>query len=86
MIMFIYPMKKLIIIYGLHLDNVHSHTTEERLIKILKEKSFFISDDLNDFNIVVYKSVDFSDHSKRTHIITNLGNEITDIKHYTTKQ
>ena len=82
----IYPMKKLIIIYGLHLDKVQNHTTEERLIKILKEQSFIVSNDLTDLSIVVYKSADFSDHSKRTHIITNLGNEITEIKYYATKQ
>jgi len=82
----IYPMKKLIIIYGWHLDKVQNHTTEERLIKILKEQSFKVSDDLTDLAIVVYKSSDFSDHSKRTHIVTNFGNEITEIKYYTTKQ
>ena len=79
-------MKKLIIIYGLHLDKVQTHTSEERLIKILKEQSFVVSMDLPDLNLVVYKSADFSDHSKRTHIIINLGNEITEIKYYTTKQ
>lgn len=79
-------MKKLIIIYGLHLDKVQNHTTEERLITILKEQSFTITNDLNDLDIVVYKSSDFSDYSKRTHIVTNLGNEITEIKYYTTKQ
>ena len=84
--MYIYPMKKLIIIYGLHLDKVQNHTTEERLITILKEQSFTITNDLNDLDIVVYKSSDFSDYSKRTHIVTNLGNEITEIKYYTTKQ
>lgn len=84
--MHIYPMKKLIIIYGLHLDQIQNHTTEERLIKILKEKAFAVSNDLIDLDIVVYKSADFSDHSKRTHIVTNLGNEITEIKYYTTKQ
>lgn len=84
--MVIYPMKKLIIIYGLHFDKVQNHTTEERLIKILKELSFIVSNDLSDLDIVVYKSADFSDQSKRTHIITNFGNEITEIKYYTTKQ
>jgi hypothetical protein len=82
----IYPMKKLIIIYGLHLDQIQNHTTEERLIKILKEKSFLVANNLTDFDIVVYKSLDFSDHSKRTHIVSNFGNEITEIKYYTTKQ
>jgi len=84
--MHIYPMKKLIIIYGLHLDQIQNHTTEERLVKILTEKSFVVSNDLTDLDIVVYKSSDFSDHSKRTHIVVNLGNEITEIKYYTTKQ
>ena len=84
--MHIYPMKKLIIIYGLHLDQIQNHTTEERLIKILKEKSFLVANNLTDFDIVVYKSLDFSDHSKRTHIVSNFGNEITEIKYYTTKQ
>ena len=84
--MHIYPMKKLIIIYGLHLDQIQNHTTEERLVKILTEKSFFVSNDLTDLDIVVYKSSDFSDHNKRTHIVVNLGNEITEIKYYTTKQ
>lgn len=84
--MHIYPMKKLIIIYGLHLDHIQNHTTEERLIKILNEKSFVVTNDLTDFEIVVYKSSDFSDHSKRTHIVINLGSEITEIKYYTTKQ
>lgn len=79
-------MKKLIIIYGLHLDQIQNHTTEERLIKILKEKSFLVANNLTDFDIVVYKSLDFSDHSKRTHIVSNFGNEITEIKYYTTKQ
>jgi hypothetical protein len=84
--MHIYPMKRLIIIYGLHLDKIQNHTTEERLIKILKEQSFAVSNDLTDLDIVVFKSSDFTDHSKRTHIIINLGNEITEIKYYTTKQ
>lgn len=82
----IYPMKKLIIIYGLHLDQIQNHTTEERWVKILTEKSFVVSNDLTDLDIVVYKSSVFSDHSKRTHIVVNLGNEITEIKYYTTKQ
>lgn len=84
--MHIYPMKKLIIIYGLHLDQIQNHTTEERLVKILTEKSFVVSNDLTDLDIVVYKSSDLSDHSKRTHIVVNFGNEITEIKYYTTKQ
>ena len=79
-------MKRLIIIYGLHLDKIQNHTTEERLIKILKEQSFAVSNDLTDLDIIVFKSSDFTDHSKRTHIIINLGNEITEIKYYTTKQ
>jgi hypothetical protein len=82
----IYPMKKLIIIYGLHLDQIQNHTTEERLVKLLTEKSFVVSNDLTDLDIVVYKSSDFSNRSKRTHIVVNLGNEITEIKYYTTKQ
>lgn len=84
--MYIYPMKKLIIIYGLHLEKIENHTTEERLMKILKEQSFEISNDLSDLNIVVYKSVAFADHSKLTHVVINFGNEITEIKYYTTKQ
>lgn len=79
-------MKKLIIIYGLHLDQIQNHTTEERLVKILKEKSFVVTNDLTDLDLVVYKSSAFTDHSKRTHIVTNFGNEITEIKFYTTKQ
>ena len=79
-------MKKLIIIYGLYLDQIQNHTTEERLVKILTEKSFVVSNDLSDLDIVVYKSSDFSDHSKRTHIVVNLENEITEIKYYTTMQ
>jgi len=84
--MHIYPIKRLIIIYGLHLDKVQNHATDEQLIKTLKEQSFLICNDLSDLNIVVYKSELFSDHSKLTHIITNLGNEITEIKYYTTNQ
>lgn len=79
-------MKKLIIIYGLHLDQIQNHTSEERLIKLLKEKSFVVTSELTDLDIVVYKSSDFSNHSKRTHIVTNFGNEITEIKYYTTKE
>jgi hypothetical protein len=81
-----YPMKKLIIIYGLHLDQIQNHTSEERLIKILQEKSYTITNELTDLDIVIYKCSAFSDHSKRTHIVINLGNEITEIKYYTTKQ
>jgi hypothetical protein len=33
--MHIYPLKKLIIIYGLHLDQIQNHTSEERLVKLL---------------------------------------------------
>ncbi len=84
--MHIYPMKKLIIIYGLHIDQIQNHMSEERLIKILKEKSFVVTNDLSELAIVVYQSSDFSDHSKLTHIVTNFGNEITEIKYYTTKQ
>ena len=83
--MHIYPIKKLIIIYGLHLDKVQNHETEHRLSKTLKEQLFHIYNDLTDLNIVVYKSELFSDHSKQTHIIINHGNEITEIKYYTTK-
>jgi len=84
--MHIYPLKRLIIIYGLHFDKVINHTSEENLIKILKEQSFTISNNLIDFNIVVYKSPNFSDHTKLTNIIINLDNEITEIKYYTSKQ
>ncbi len=84
--MHIYPMKKLIIIYGLYLDKVQNHTTEDYLIRILKEKSFEVSNDLIDLNIVIYKSSTYSDQTKRTHIVINFSNEITEIKHYTTKQ
>lgn len=68
------------------IDQIQNHTTEERLIKILNEKFFVVTNELPELDIVVYKSSDFSDHSKRTHIVTNLGNEITEIKYYTTKQ
>lgn len=78
-------MKKLIIIYGLHLDKVQNHATEECLMKILKEQSFLVSKDLPDLNIIVYKNADLADHSKLTHIVINFGNEIAEIKYYTTK-
>lgn len=84
--MHIDPIKKFVIIYGLHLDKVQNHMNEKRLIKLLEEKSFRISQDLTDLNIVVYKSADFSDYSKITHININLVNEISEIKFYTTKQ
>ena len=82
----IYPMQKQIIIYGFHLDQIQFHATEEHLIKILKDKSFVVTNDLSELGIVVYKSSHFSDHSKRTYIVTNFGNEITEIKYYTTKE
>jgi len=79
-------MKKLIIIYGLHFDQIQNHTSEERLINLLTEKGFVVTDDLSELAIVVYKSLDFSEHSKLTHIVTNFGSEITEIKYYTTKE
>jgi hypothetical protein len=81
--MHIYPIEKLIIIYGLHIDQIQNHTSEERLITILKEKSFIVTNDLSELAIVVYKSSVYTDHSKLTHIITNYRNEITEIKYYT---
>ena len=85
MAMNIYPLKKLIIIYGFHIDNIQIHTAEEYLLKILTKKYFIVNNDLTDLAIVVYKSSLYSDHSKTTHIVINLGNEITEIKYYTTK-
>ena len=79
-------MRKLIIIYGLHLDQIQNHTSEEHLIKLLTEKNFVITNDLSELTIVVYKSANFSDHNKITHIVTNFGKEITEIKYYTTKE
>ncbi len=84
--MYIYPMKKLIIIYGWHLDQIQPGSSEERLLKILKEKSFVSNLDFTNFDIEVFKSLDFSNHYKRTHIIINLNGDISEIKYYTTKQ
>lgn len=62
-----------------------SNVKQGDLLKALFQ-SFTVSNDLTDLEIVVFKSSDFTGHSKQTHIIINLANEITEIKYYTTKQ
>lgn len=64
---------------------IMSNVKQGGLLKALFQ-SFTVSNDLTDLEIVVFKSSDFTDHSKQTHIIINLANEITEIKYYTTKQ
>ncbi len=81
----IYPLKKVIIIYGWHLDQIEPHSSEERLLKLLKEKSFECLDEISDLNIDVFKSTDFNDHCKRTHVTINFSGEITEIKHLITR-
>jgi hypothetical protein len=84
--MHIYPMKKLIIIYGLHLQNgMTVHTSADKLLKFLIDQSFIITDDLINLNITVFKSSIYKDHSKLTHVILDLADNIGEIKYYTTK-
>ena len=53
-----------------------SNVKQGDLLKALFQ-SFTVSNDLTDLEIVVFKSSDFTGHSKQTHIIINLANEIT---------
>lgn len=84
--MHIYPMKKLIIIYGLHLQNhISVHSSADRLLKFLNEQSFVATDDLTALNITVYKSSQYKDHSKLTHVVLDFSDNIGEIKYYMTK-
>lgn len=83
----IYPMKKLIIIYGIHLQNhISVHSSADKLLKVLNEQSFAVTNDLNDLSITVYKSSQYKDNSKLTHVVIDLSDNIGEIKYYTTKQ
>lgn len=85
--MHIYPMKKLIIIYGLHLQNgISVHTSADKLLNFLNDQSFAATDDLTELRISVYKSPQYTDHNKLTHVVLDFADNIGEIKHYTTKQ
>lgn len=85
--MHIYPMKKLIIIYGLHMQNgISIHTSADKLLKFLIGQSFTATADLSELSITVYKSPKYKEHSKLTHIVLDFVDNIGEIKFYTTKQ
>lgn len=82
--MHILPMKRLIIIYGKHLDRISVRTTpEDRLINILKEKGFEITDDLKNLGITVYRNSEYSNQNLVTHVVINFGNLVSEIHYYT---
>jgi hypothetical protein len=83
----IYPMKKLVIIYGLHLQNHISIglSAADKLFKFLNEQSFIVTHNLTELEITVYKSSQYKDHSKLTHVVIDFGDTIAEIKHYITK-
>ena len=84
--MCIYPMKKLIIIYGLHLQNqISVHSSTDKLSKFLNDQSFVITDNLYALSITVYKSSQYKDHIKLTHVVLDFSDNISEIKYYTTK-
>lgn len=84
--MYIYPMKQLIIIYGIHLEKVGIRNSEEWLKKVLNDQKFTLTNDLSEHNISIYKNREYNDQNKRTHIIINLGGEVSQIDYYTTKE
>lgn len=81
-----FPMKKLLIIHGIHLENIITlSTSEEKVIELIHEKSFDLVASLKDQNVYVYKSDLYLDYSKQTHIIINLGDMVSELRHYTDK-
>ncbi len=84
--MYIYPMKQLIIIYGIHLEKIGIRNSEEGLKKVLNDQKFTLTNDLREHNISIYKNREYNDQNKRTHIIINLGGEVSQIDYYTTKE
>lgn len=78
-------MKKLIIIYGLHLQgNISFHSNQDKLLKYLNDELFVITNDLTELNITVYKSPQYTDLSKLTHVVLDFADNISEIKYYTT--
>ena len=81
----LHPIKKLIIIYGLHLEKIEIHTDIGNTLKRLEEKRFFLSQSYAELNIEVYKCYDFLDLTLLTHLVIGFSNEITEIRYYKTK-
>ena len=80
-----YPMKKLIIIFGLHIDRVQTRSAVDNLLKVLSEKKFTLTQSIPELSIDVYSCPDFSDHTKLTHVVIGFSNEISEIRYYTTE-
>lgn len=79
-----YPLNKLIIIYGLHMEHISRlDTNEDDVTKKLTEQGFNISDNLETLDILVYKNPKYTDQSKVTYIYINMYNLIQDIHHFT---
>ena len=61
-------MKKLIIIYGLHMQNeICVQTSADKLLKFLIGQSYTATDELTELSITVYKSPQYNDKTKLTH-------------------
>lgn len=80
--MIIYPMKKLIIVYGWHLDNISISLTEERVNRVLTENGFNLSEELIDLDIFVFKNTKYANQSIETHIVIDFSNLVSGIHYY----
>lgn len=75
-------MKKLIIVYGWHLDNISIALTEERVNRVLTENGFNLSEELIDLDIFVFKNTKYANQSIVTHIVIDFSNYVSGIHYY----
>jgi hypothetical protein len=80
------PLKKLIIINGVHLGNIPEYCTESKLFSILNQDSFKLVNEIKEIEASIYESSNFNDYSKQTHLIINLDDLVSNLKYYTTKK
>lgn len=78
-------MKKLIIIYGWNIERIQPRTGLDRLMRLLAEAKFTLTQEILELGIQVYRSPNYADQSKITHVITNFGDEVSEIRFYVTQ-
>lgn len=77
----IYPIKKLIIIYGLHLENISRSQNEEKVNSILTGIGF-TSEELIELDILVFKNPKYTNQNIRTHIVIDSNSLVSNIHYY----
>ncbi len=83
--MAIYPLKRLLIVYGLHLADICQAQTEERVYSNLTRKGF-ISEELFDLDILVFKNPAYTKKNFITHIVIDFNSLVSDIHYYNKKE